>query len=96
MNINVEVETIEDFEKNIINKKERVEILLEQMIRETEDIKPFFNTSAGLMINESLRELLYKKKTSILDMNDEFLANLKSAEGIYTAAFEKMKSEVGN
>ena len=57
MNVNVEVETIEDFEKNIINKKERVEILLEQMIKETEDIRPFFNTRTGVMINESLAEI---------------------------------------
>ena len=66
MNVNVEVETIEDFEKNIINKKERVEILLEQMIKETEDIRPFFNTRTGVMINESLAELLHKKSTKIL------------------------------
>ena len=44
MNVNVEIETIEDFEKNIINKKERVNLLLEQMIKETEDVEPFFNT----------------------------------------------------
>ena len=93
-NVIVKVETIEDFEKDIINKKEQVSILFEKMITETENIKPFFNTKAGNLINSSLLDILNTKKENILNINDEFINNLKSAEGLYTAAIENIKKGV--
>ncbi len=94
MNVNVEIETIEEFEKNIFEKKERVSLLFEKMIHETEDIQPFFNTNAGKLINEALLVLLHKKQKYLMNINEEFINNLKSAEGIYTVAYEKAKKGV--
>lgn len=94
MNINVNINTIEDFEKDVEMKKERVAIILEQMITETEEIKPFFNTQAGVLINEALLELLNDKKNKIVDLNSAFVSNLKTAEGMYTAALQESTKAV--
>ena len=72
-NLNVEIESIEDFEKDIVAKKDRVSIILEQMLKETEEIKPFFNTRAGNLINDSFIEILSKKKDEILNHIDEYI-----------------------
>ena len=93
--INVQVESIEDFEKNIIAKKDRVDLILEQMIKETEEIKPFFNTNTGIIINEKLVEILNTKRKKISDINNEFVNHLKTVEGVYTARYENAKRGVG-
>ena len=86
-NLNVEIESIEDFEKDIVAKKDRVSIILEQMLKETEEIKPFFNTRAGNLINDSFIEILSKKKDEILNINNAFIDKLKTEEGLYTATY---------
>jgi hypothetical protein len=93
-NLNVEIESIEDFEKDIVAKKDRVSIILEQMLKETEEIKPFFNTRAGNLINDSFIEILSKKKDEILNINNAFIDKLKTEEGLYTATYESLKKEV--
>ncbi len=92
--INVNTDEINEFAEDIKIKFNQISLILDQMINESENVTPFFNTRSGKLLNTKLLEFLNQKKIAINNMNSNLLANVFKANEMYENSFELLNRMV--
>lgn len=92
--LNIEIETLEEFKKIIIEKDEEIERLFNEIKLETENMKKYFNTNAGNIITKGMIEYIEKQNNGLRQNSNVFVNKLDNAINTYKVTYADISESV--